>query len=678
MEDDREETSHLLDEVEKLRAQVKALQASQTQRDVCRPADEGYLREMAEHIREVFWVLDWQQKKLVYVSPAFEDIWGRPVQDAYTSPDRWRDSLHADDREIARACFAQVMESKTEHQWEYRVVRPDGSIRWVSEQVYAARDETGAVVRLMGVAEDITERKRSEDAVRAGEARLRAAVESLPFDFFMLGPDGRYVMQNSAATSHWGDCIGRRPEDMGLDRETLALWQDNNRRAMAGEVVEGEVVLGPHGRKGCYYNIITPIRVGDDIQGILGINIDITARRLAEEAQQRINDELEMRIKRRTVELEAEVEHRRQVEMELRTSEEKYRTLVESADETIAVVDRDGVFLFMNRTAANDLGGRPEQFIGKTMWDLFPRAVADRQAESVRTTIETGAGLNAIVLVELPGRQRWYNTTVAPIRDADGAPQAALIIARNIHEFREAQQQLEQYQQSMRQAERLASLGTLSATIAHELTQPLTVIRLSVQFAMAKLKEASCPPAVLDALTDSLDGVADVASRVERFRNYARQSTQTNPTHVRLADIVERTFILLKEKARARRVALVTEGLEALPTIHADPKDLEQTCFALIENAIQAADGKEKRQLLVKGQLEGRRILLSFEDTCGGIPTENIDKIFQPFFTTKPLGEGTGLGLCIVESTISRLGGKVKAESTPSVGSIFRVTLPLA
>ncbi len=711
MDDERKDKKQLLEEVLRLRAQVTALQTSQIRRQATpthrqnedtaetpktavsgrsakegrqqedtqrhKPADESYLLEMADHIHEVFWVFDWQKKEAVYVSPAFKDIWGRPVRQVYDNWDCWHDCVHPDDRESARASFAAIMTSEGPKRREYRVVRPNGSIRWVSDRVYPIRNEDGTIFRVVGVAEDITERKRSEEAIRASEARLNAAVESLPFDFFMLDSEDRYVMHNSVCQQHWGNLVGKRVQDLNFDETTLALWQTNNHRALAGEIVENDVVLAPNDQVGYYHNIVTPIYVGNEICGVLGVNIDITACHKAEEALQRINSELEERVRRRTAELEAEIERRRQVETELRASEEKYRTLVESAGETIVVVDREGVFQFMNQTAAIRLRGRPEDFAGRSFWDLFPKDVADRQAENIRRTIETGQGMNLTVLLDLPGQQRWHNTTIEPIRNAAGIPQAALVIARDIHDLKQAQQQLEQYQQHIRQAERLASVGTLSATIAHELTQPLTVIRLSIQFAMAQLKKTGCPPGALDALRDSLDGVADVVARVERFRNYARQSTKANPSHVRLTDIVARTLGLLEDKAHACRVSLASEGLDALPMIHADPKDLEQMCFALIENAIQAADGQEDRQFTVKGQVKGDKIVLSFEDTCGGIATEDLDKIFQPFFTTKALGEGTGLGLCIVESTVSRLGGKIRVETTPAQGSTFHVTLPL-
>ena len=137
---------------------------------------------------------------------------------------------------------------------------------------------------ILGIVTDISERKQAERRLQESENRLLATIDSLPFDFFLMDEDGRYAMQNAVSREHWGDLAGKRPEDVYPDERTLALWRDNNRRAFAGEVVRGDVVLAPHGEQGYYHNIISPIWEGDEIRGILGLNIDITERKRAENA----------------------------------------------------------------------------------------------------------------------------------------------------------------------------------------------------------------------------------------------------------------------------------------------------------------------------------------------------------------------------------------------------------
>ncbi|GAI40154.1 unnamed protein product [marine sediment metagenome] len=117
--------------------------------------------------------------------------------------------------------------------------------------------------------------------------------------------------------------------------------------------------------------------------------------------------------------------------------------------------------------------------------------------------------------------------------------------------------------------------------------------------------------------------------------------------------------------------------MDELPSIYSNEKDLEQLFFALVDNAIQAADGKNSRQLIISGAVKDEHIELRFADNCSGIAPENLDKIFEPFFTTRPAGEGTGLGLCVVERIVSGAGGKIHVASKAGEGSTFFVTLPI-
>jgi PAS domain S-box-containing protein len=133
---------------------------------------ERRFREMAEHIREVFWLFDWKEQKVLYVSPAYEEIWGRTAEDLYSRYEEWAESIYPEDLCHAQDSFSRILESGGGESRDYRIVRPDGSIRWISDRGFAIRDETGDVVRIAGVAEDITDRKQNEIALQDKDKTL--------------------------------------------------------------------------------------------------------------------------------------------------------------------------------------------------------------------------------------------------------------------------------------------------------------------------------------------------------------------------------------------------------------------------------------------------------------------------------------------------------------------------
>jgi PAS domain S-box-containing protein len=545
---------------------------------------------------------------------------------------------------------AAVVEDRTRRISE--VLRTQQAVRFEDERAgryydtsaYPVFDETGTVQRMAIFGKDITERKRAEEHVRDLQRRIEFILGAAKtgLNITDAGFNLRYV--DPAWRKIYGEYQGKKCYEYFLNADHVCPGCGVPKALATRQVTVYDGVLPKEGNRPIQVTAI-PFQEENGEWLLAEVNVDITERK--------------------------------QLEEQLRASEQRYRAVVEGAGEAIAAVDAQGVFQFLNTTAGRRLGGQPADFVGKSMWELFPREVAEPQMAHVREVIASGRGRSVISLADVNGELRWYNTTVEPLRDSAGAITAGLVIARDIHEFRTAQQELETYREKMAGAERLASLGTLSASLSHELTQPLTVIRLSIQNALKDLETVSCDKRIREYLNDGLAETAQVTAIVDRFRNFARRASEKMVSKVVLAETARRVLHLLEESARRARVTLETHGLEGLPAIYAHAKDIEQVFFALAQNAIQAADGARDRRLCISGARRGEQIELRFADGCGGIAPEHLSRLFEPFFTTKRPGEGTGLGLCIVQRLVSQAGGHLRVDSQPGAGTSFFITLPI-
>jgi len=354
-----------------------------------------------------------------------------------------------------------------------------------------------------------------------------------------------------------------------------------------------------------------------------------------------------------------------------------FKTIFEHIVDGVVLVDIDDKQLYLGNSAfCRMLGYSADEIPHISIADIHP----EEHLPFVLKEFEKQAKLKQSLARDVPVKRKdgsIFHADINAFPITLSGRTYLMGIFRDITEWRQAQQELDAYRQRMCRAERLASAGTLSATVAHELMQPLTVINLSLGDAMAELGVSQCSRRVVDTLNECRSATLNAISIVKRFRSYARHSTLPLSGPVDLGATVKRTVRLLRERARARRVSLLVEGVDDLPAISASEKGIEQVCFALIDNAIQAADGEREHALVIRGQAVEGQVALWFEDDCCGMPPETLGKIFQPFFTTKPPSEGTGLGLCIVERMVSSAGGKIYVESRLNKGSTFCVILPL-
>jgi histidine kinase len=251
------------------------------------------------------------------------------------------------------------------------------------------------------------------------------------------------------------------------------------------------------------------------------------------------------------------------------------------------------------------------------------------------------------------------------------------------------------------QASKLATIGEMSTGIAHELNQPLSVIKSAstfLRFLAKKVIEKETPQPgesnavvtiqadALKSLTDEIDSHVDRASRIIRhLRDFGRQSDLSRE-RVDLNEAIRRAFMLMGTQLQTRGISYHLQLEETLPLIMADMSRLEQVFINLILNArdaIQEMDRdrkgiREEGGISVRTFLDGDRVAVAFRDTGCGIPREILGKIFDPFFTTKKAGEGTGLGLSISYGIVQDYGGKIQVWSVVGTGTIFTLWFPAA
>jgi len=259
---------------------------------------EQRFRELADNIREVFWVFDWKTQRILYVSQAYEKIWGRSIQDLYENYNDWAESIHPDDRENAVISFRDIVNTGGGENREYRIVKPDEKIRWISDRGFAIYDDKGSVIRIVGVAEDITERKQTLEAIRDNEKSYHGLFNSVSEAIYIQDTDGSFIDVNQGALKMYGysreEFIGRSPEflsapgknDMQATLEAVSsVFNDGEPRAFEwwgrrknGEIFPKEIILN----RGSYH--------GKEV--IIATARDISERVCAHENERRFNASL--------------------------------------------------------------------------------------------------------------------------------------------------------------------------------------------------------------------------------------------------------------------------------------------------------------------------------------------------------------------------------------------------
>jgi PAS domain S-box-containing protein len=379
-----------------------------------------------------------------------------------------------------------------------------------------------------------------------------------------------------------------------------------------------------------------------------------------------------------------DLRERKKAEDTLRASEIKHRTLLENLPQKIFRKDRNSVYISCNENYAHDLKIKPEEIAGRTDLEFYPKELVEKYRADDKRIIESGKTEDIEEKYIQDGEERFVHTTKTPFKDEQGNVVGILGIFWDVTEHKQAEeklnvayQELQQAQQELIQASKMAAMGQLAAGISHELNQPLTGIKGFTQAVLADLEKESPFRSDLNKIVEQADRIDAI---IKNVRFFARKS-DFNMVETDINQVILESLMLLNQQLKVHNIRVIQELGLGIPKMQGDPNQLQQAFINIINNArdaILSLNRPEGGEIRIRTALaqDKKHIQIIFQDTGGGIPEENLENMFTPFFTTKSPDKGMGLGLSITYRIIENHQGKIDFKTKVGEGTTFRIVLP--
>jgi PAS domain S-box-containing protein len=500
----------------------------------------------------------------------------------------------------------------------------------------------------------LRQREVADAAVHASEQRNRLLVERMNEGLAMLDRNGtiHHVSDRFCEITGYRreELIGRRGIELVVP-EARAAWEERHRLRQQGSGESYEMALqrGNGERIDVY---VSPRPLFDDAgayTGSFALITDVTLRKRAEAA--------------------------------LRQSEKQYRLLVENQTELILTVDRNGVVRFVSPSYRQLFGADADNVVGRPL--ALEVHEDDREATAGAWEAAWQPPYSASVenRVLTPRGWVWLAWSVRAVRDefSAAAPEEVVAVARDVTDRHRAEEQARQHLQSLAHVARVSSMGEMASAIAHEVNQPLTAIANYVYACMRLLRRGA---STQDEALEVMQRVATEAERagevVRKMRSFVR-GEEGQVSAVDANFLVTEVLRLAAPEARQSGVELVQALDYELPEVCADSIQIQQVLLNVVRNAVEAivAGGARERNV----QIETTRgetgfVEIRVADTGPGLAAEALEKVFEPFYTTK--AEGIGIGLALSRSIADAHGGRLWATAAPGRGATFHLSLPIA
>ncbi|GFK92805.1 Sporulation kinase E [Fundidesulfovibrio magnetotacticus] len=605
--------------------------------------------------------------RFLYVSPSYCQTFGKSEEELLKTT--FMPLVHEDDKEATRDAMEALYVPPHTAYMEQRAMTANGW-RWFAWNDSAVVDASGAIVEIIGVGRDITERKNLELRLADQLAFQQALMDTIPYAVFYKGPDSRFVGFNKA----YEDCFGVRREDLigkrVLDLEYLPMADRNAYQAedvavieSAGRVHKEMPIPFADGKLHQTLYSVTGFRLSDgQTGGLIGIIVDITERKY---------------------------------------NEEKHRVLFEASPDAIFLV-KNSLIVDCNPKALTLMNCGKDQLTGRNPGELSPTFQAGGEESVALATRRMQEALE--------GRPQTFEWVHQRPDGTEFTAEVSLSVMDLYSEtfvicfFRDITDR-KRMQELMVQTEKMMSVGGLAAGMAHEINNPLSGILQSIQVMSRRLKspdptnlkaaeEAGCTFESIKHFMErreiltSLETMRDAGVRAARIVASMLEFSRTSSSEfapVEINSLLNKSLDLcatdydLKKKYDFRKIVIEKEFASGLSPVLGSATQIQQVFMNILTNSAQALAGAASPTLSLRTEASEGWVRIEIEDNGPGMSPDVRKRIFEPFFTTKGVGEGTGLGLSVSYYIITNNhGGTLDVESSPGEGARFIIRLKAA
>jgi PAS domain S-box-containing protein len=510
-----------------------------------------------------------------------------------------------------------------------------------------------------------------DDHQTSRSSLLRRIIDNSPAIIYVKDLEGRHLVVNRA----WEELTGITQEeafgrtDHELFPEHLAnSWQLTDRETIqARRPVRFEETNESGGTTRTYLTTKFPLLdESGEMVGVGGISTDVTERKRLEESLRQRHREYAAIV----ADHKRTGEALRQSESDARASETRIRALLNTIPDLMFLQSKDGVYLDYHARNPEDLLLPPQRFLGRNMHEVLPAPLADMFGRLFGQALSSAEPVLIEYSLPIQGEQRWYEARVIAAED-----DKVLSIVRDITARKRAEHDLHDAQAALAKLTRVATMGELVASIAHEVNQPLAAIANNGQVCLRWLEEGK-----IDELKDALEDIvrdgrraAEVVSRVRTFV----EPREAIEEEIDVNDIVNETLALARQEIVRHAAEVRTQLTPGLTRVRGDRVQLQQVLLNLIVNALEAMASihdRRRRLRIVTSPAANGGVRVSVRDWGVGLDPARQENLFEAFVTTKP--HGMGMGLTISRSIIAAHGGRLTAHGNPRHGTTFEFTLP--